>query len=821
MKNSKFLLVLLISLTALFASAQDVILMPAGAAGATSEEAILCGNTYIFKDAGGDANYPGFQNVVFTISAGQPGMEVGVLFNSFVTETNNDVLRIYNGADVTAPLLGEYSGGQLQGVSIASNGTGALTFHFEADWANNRPGWEAEVSCVFPCQDFTVSTMANGVELEDNDTLYVCVEEEINFLGQGDYPDSGTNYDQNDSTSTFTWAFNDDVDQVGVNISKTYTSPGLYNVELTVQDENNCSVTETYVVKVSCGGTCPVCVDFYPGDGTIHTCEGTFWDSGGSTGGYQNNEEATVTFCADNGGRVKATFVQFQLDAGNSDKMIVYDGPDVDAPLIGNYDNANPINNIITATGTCLTFKFVSSEFSTPGIGWKALITCTDPCQEVDLGLTSVPEFSESGDVIRTCPGTDVNIAANLTFPDNNAYYTQTLGNTDIHWESPNGWSSEQSSFTYPVDSAFMAEIWLDVLDVNGCHTYDTLTIISECQDIDLEMHTDATQEQSGEIFLGINEPIHISASYAFPESGACYDQTVGELTWTFGLSNANTGDIIESHTTDTTISYATSGVYDLTLTLTDNKGCEETVVKEIHVGCQPIDVTWTATPAMLGDTIIVCPGEAFNIEIETDYFANNQPYFQADSNMTFNWNLADGTLVNDQMNPGPHIYDASGLYNVYLQIIDVNAGFDVPCVDNTFIPVYAFPDPSLEETAIYVDTICRGESILLDGKTTLEMPTYSAPPLFLPDGTGVSYSSSLTFDMFGDQILSQPNDFMGLCMTLEHSYVGDLEIVLECPNGQTMEILPYPNNGGGNHFGEPCDNWGTTTIQGILRMIL
>lgn len=87
----------------------------------------------------------------------------------------------------------------------------------------------------------------------------------------------------------------------------------------------------------------------------------------------------------------------------------------------------------------------------------------------------------------------------------------------------------------------------------------------------------------------------------------------------------------------------------------------------------------------------------------------------------------------------------------------------------------------------------------------------------YLPDGTGVNYQTSLNVSGFGGQVVTSPSDLSSICVTMEHSYLGDLEMWLECPNGTqvglvnsfvgTVEALPGGFNGGNLFLGDPLDN--------------
>lgn len=769
-----------------------------------------CGGTFL--DPGGNSDYSNNSEIEMTLCPDIPGQAISINFTTFETEGCCDHLWIHNGSSSASPMItglggstdDDYDGTELNGITVTSTSAdGCLTFVWDSDGSVTDPGWEGEIMCVFGCQQFSVNALYDNGAFPT--TISLCMGESFDVSATGTYPNAaGGEYPQSDANTTFSWDFGNGIEE-GQNFTHSYGTQGSYDLELTVTDINNCSNVLTYPVEVSCGGACPPCTDILIDDPDVNTCVGSFWDSG-LNDNYSTGEVDTITICSDNGGFVEINFNEFGLDQWDNDKLFVYDGPDVNADVIGVYTNTDQPTNFIS-TGTCLTFRFTSSTWSTPGIGWSADISCANPCQDMELEVTTNPAATSDGTVY-TCPGGEIDFTANLNFPNNDVDYHQDIATCNITWSAYNGASGTGATFTLPADSGFTTEVMVDVEDINGCHIYDTIHVVSQCQIVEVEIGSDATVQQNGEIYIPVGGSLNFDGIYNFPESGDCYDQVLSELTWTFGFVDGN-GNVIEYTQEDMLVEFPSSGVNNVTFEITDQEGCSNSTSVEVHVGCQPVDVSWLGEPAMIGDTIIVCPGDSFSIEIFTDYFANNSPYFQEDDNMVFNWNMGDGTLILDQMQPGSHLYAESGVYNVYLQMIDNNSDNDIPCIDDTYIPIYAFMEPSFFGTQVTADTICFGDSLLLIGNTTLDMPSYSAPPVFLPDGSGVSYTSTLTFDIFGDEILTDVNDFVSICMNMEHSYAGDLAISIICPNGQSTLLYPYPNSMGNHFIGEPVDNTG------------
>ncbi|MCX6268186.1 MAG: PKD domain-containing protein, partial [Bacteroidetes bacterium] len=117
-----------------------------------------------FFDSGGPTgNYLNNENLTETFYPSTAGSLIRFTFTSFNTESGYDYLRIYNGINTSAPLIGTYNGTTSPGVVTASNSAGALTFNFTSDVSGTPSGWEASISCysitVPPVADFSASTV--------------------------------------------------------------------------------------------------------------------------------------------------------------------------------------------------------------------------------------------------------------------------------------------------------------------------------------------------------------------------------------------------------------------------------------------------------------------------------------------------------------------------------------------------------------------------------------------------------------------------------------------------------------------------------------
>ena len=201
-----------------------------------------CGGT--FYDSGGpSADYSSSENYTVTFCSDQAGSQISFDFALFDLESGWDEIDIYDGVGTSGvQLVSGGSGTILQNQVIESQGSGCLTFVFTSDGSVTHAGWDAAISCTFPCQDFTADIVNTSEPYYSGDTIRLCQNTPLTFTAAGTYPNNNVNYTQDDATSTFHWDFGDGTDTTGVGLTTVSHSfpEGGYYVFLDVTDVNNC-----------------------------------------------------------------------------------------------------------------------------------------------------------------------------------------------------------------------------------------------------------------------------------------------------------------------------------------------------------------------------------------------------------------------------------------------------------------------------------------------------------------------------------------------------------------------------------------------------
>jgi hypothetical protein len=145
---------------------------PTPAIPACSGIAYLVASTTPTAISDGSAQYPSDKYCVWVVSGSGP---ITIKFSSFATESNFDVVKIYNGGSVNAGLLNTFSGSSLPS-PVTSTGN-SVTIVFSSDSSIEAAGFAATVtSSVKPaardCGAGTITASSTPITLSDGPANY-------------------------------------------------------------------------------------------------------------------------------------------------------------------------------------------------------------------------------------------------------------------------------------------------------------------------------------------------------------------------------------------------------------------------------------------------------------------------------------------------------------------------------------------------------------------------------------------------------------------------------------------------------------------------
>ncbi len=337
----------------------------------------------IFDDGGPTTDYSNSTSGIMTI---QPTDANSVLltFDSFDYENGYDYLYIYDGASVSSPLIGSYTGSNLPeaGSIIASSG-GAITIQQSSDGSVTGDGFGASWSCL----------NANSGPLVDFDA-----EPTRTCDGVVQFIDKSVNL-----PISWSWNFGDGTTSMSQNPLKTYATNGVYDVTLEVCNSNSCdAISMGSLITVDIGGQCDIIIPT-SGVGAVQTaCSGVIKDDGGNDD-YNNSSSGYVTISPTGATSVTLTFNSFDME-NDYDYLYVYDGADLNSPLIGTFTgNTLPNGGTVTSSGGSITLQQITDRYVV-GTGFDASWLCSTGTGGGD-GSVSLPS-SGPGVVQTECSGT-------------------------------------------------------------------------------------------------------------------------------------------------------------------------------------------------------------------------------------------------------------------------------------------------------------------------------------------------------------------------------------------------------------------------------
>lgn len=298
----------------------------------------------------------------------------------------------------------------------------------------------------------------------------------------------------------------------------------------------------------------------------------------------------------------------------------------------------------------------------------------------------------------------------------------------------------------------------------------------------------------SWDVSPGSSLVIYNGPTTASPQLGFPWDDLVSPVGIQIMATASNpTGQLTLQWTTGP----AASG---FAATITCNTPCQQILVTIDDLLC---------VPNMANEYIDVCYGSPVTFSAHGTYPENNAAYAQSDATSLFIWTFGDGTIDTGQV--VTYTYPNATGYDFSVRVEDImgceNINWEAARVRhsaNPIVDVKPLPDICAEETIdVTVGTNALSTFVINQTQGGASGTLSVADTTYLPDGSGASYTSTVTYTEFiPGATLTNISDFLGVCASMFHSYSGDLEIRLQCPNGTIVMLADQP--GGGVQFGEP-----------------
>jgi len=217
-----------------------------------------------------------------------------------------------------------------------------------------------------------------------------------------------------------------------------------------------------------------------------------------------------------------------------------------------------------------------------------------------------------------------------------------------------------------------------------------------------------------------------------------------------------------------------------------------------------------------------LCQDDTIHFAVEGVYNQNGTNYTQQDTLHKYSWVFGDGANVITHFEPfSDKFYGEAKGYEMVVTMTDTNNCPSNPLSARVRIagnPIQSItrPDP------ICFDATKPGDTIQINLTTLAAVVPFQYALVssqrydsitFIPDGPncpqlGLCYNTPVTFTSFTPgQTLTSPSDLLSVCVTMEHTYLSDINITIICPNGQ--QAVLHQNSGGGSWLGEAIDDSG------------
>ena len=208
------------------------------------------------------------------------------------------------------------------------------------------------------------------------------------------------------------------------------------------------------------------------------------------------------------------------------------------------------------------------------------------------------------------------------------------------------------------------------------------------------------------------------------------------------------------------------------------------------------------------------CPGDTIHLAATVTYPDNDFSYHQDPTTTYFDWSFGTSGYGQTDFD---YVFNPGQGYDLTLSVRETHNGNTCYGQTPVAIRVRGSRDPFVH--ADLLDDVCQGTEVPLlvsmdSAATIMVEPVGSIQEsslavdsmVFIPDGPNCSvqcYSSSVNFTAFPPgATITQAADILGVRLNIEHSYIGDINISLICPNNRSVMLMPDHNGNNYDFFG-------------------
>lgn len=606
--------------------------------------------------------------------------------------------------------------------------------------ANDGVSWLDNQSLIFnACSNTNISpTLSADVPLCD--TIEICLGADITDTMQILSPEIGqfttvtaTSLNPQFSVVSIT---NGNIAELVYNINAT--TLGTFDVQVTAFDDGVPPDTVTFniVFRVNPNTTIPPSITasdtiICPGENTtlsiIDIYEQILWSNGDSDSSTIVNSGGMYYVTAINGGC-----------------------PRMDSINIAAFPNPTPILNSVTqiCNGSSDTLFVTNGPFVS--YSWTGPATGTDSSLIVNTtGTYTVTVVDANG-----CAG--------------NTNVTISISNPIINILGPSGICYNDSALLIAVPTiGFSSITWNDAttgpnnyVNTSGMYIVSGINSVG-CEALDT-FNLSVAPAPSGNITLPIFCEDQAN-TFTFTNTGP----TITNYAWNFGSGPGGTSNI-----QNPTHVYSNDGTYNITLILTSNDGCRDTIYTSVVVHPPP-DATITNTEVC--DDI----AQTFSINNAGDPIAN------------YNWNFLSGTPSSSSSANPSVIFNTPGTYNIAVELTTTFG-----CTTTVVKPFIVHPSPT---ASIGLAPLCVTRYTIDNLSTPIN--DINSSTWYLGDGTVLSNMDTSTFNY----IWNNPGTFtISLTIIDNNGCVDSTSSTLVIPDTVDLivpNILVHSSTNGNNQF--------------------